>query len=83
VFCKLESTLLNLMAFRKLSTEHSSVRGFLFVSSLALTSLWLVVQVHLNGWLISAPEMHKISNFVEQEDALLGVLTVRESVAYS
>lgn len=27
--------------------------------------------------------MHKVSNFVEQEDALLGVLTVRESVAYA
>ena len=27
--------------------------------------------------------MHKISTFVEQEDALLGVLTVRESVEYA
>lgn len=27
--------------------------------------------------------MHKISTFVEQEDALLGVLTVRESVTYA
>lgn len=27
--------------------------------------------------------MYKISNFVEQEDALLGVLTVRESVTYA
>jgi ABC-type multidrug transport system ATPase subunit len=78
-----KSTLLDLMAFRKLSTEGSSVRGFSFVSSLALASLWLVVQVHLNGRLIAASEMHKISNFVEQEDALLGVLTVRESVAYA
>jgi hypothetical protein len=27
--------------------------------------------------------MHNISTFVEQEDALLGVLTVRESVTYA
>ncbi|CAA7257514.1 unnamed protein product [Cyclocybe aegerita] len=30
-----------------------------------------------------ANAMHKISNFVEQEDALLGVLTVRESITYA
>lgn len=27
--------------------------------------------------------MHRISTFVEQEDALLGVLTVRESISYA
>jgi len=27
--------------------------------------------------------MHKISSFVEQDDALLGVLTVRESITYA
>lgn len=38
---------------------------------------------YLNGRLITPSGMHKVSNFVEQEDALLGVLTVRESVAYA
>ncbi|TFK32547.1 P-loop containing nucleoside triphosphate hydrolase protein [Crucibulum laeve] len=37
----------------------------------------------LNSKPIDADSMHKISTFVEQEDALLGVLTVRESVAYA
>ncbi|KIJ49523.1 hypothetical protein M422DRAFT_27888 [Sphaerobolus stellatus SS14] len=39
--------------------------------------------IYLNGELISPSAMYKISAFVEQEDALLGVLTVRESVTYS
>ncbi|KJA13638.1 hypothetical protein HYPSUDRAFT_72940 [Hypholoma sublateritium FD-334 SS-4] len=39
--------------------------------------------VHLNGRLVGAKEMHKISSFVEQEDALLGSLTVRESISYA
>ncbi|KAG6901786.1 hypothetical protein C0995_007889 [Termitomyces sp. Mi166 len=39
--------------------------------------------VRLNNRLIDARTMHHISNFVEQEDALLGVLTVRESIAYA
>ncbi|KAF9460328.1 P-loop containing nucleoside triphosphate hydrolase protein [Collybia nuda] len=37
----------------------------------------------LNNQELDAHSMHKISTFVEQEDALLGVLTVRESVAYA
>ncbi|KAJ3510930.1 hypothetical protein NLJ89_g4395 [Agrocybe chaxingu] len=37
----------------------------------------------LNGQILDANAMHKISNFVEQEDALLGVLTVRESITYA
>ncbi|KAH9476836.1 ABC transporter G family member 11 [Psilocybe cubensis] len=39
--------------------------------------------IHLNGQAVSPGMMHKISTFVEQEDALLGVLTVRESVTYA
>ncbi|KAF4610157.1 hypothetical protein D9613_010239 [Agrocybe pediades] len=38
---------------------------------------------HLNGEPIGTKKMHKISSFVEQEDALLGVLTVRESISYA
>ncbi|KAG6897314.1 hypothetical protein C0992_002490, partial [Termitomyces sp. T32_za158] len=39
--------------------------------------------VRLNNRVIDARSMHHISNFVEQEDALLGVLTVRESITYA
>ncbi|KAG6918439.1 hypothetical protein DXG01_014620 [Tephrocybe rancida] len=39
--------------------------------------------VRLNNRLIGAHTMHRISTFVEQEDALLGVLTVRESITYA
>ncbi|PPQ75685.1 hypothetical protein CVT26_001519 [Gymnopilus dilepis] len=39
--------------------------------------------VHLNGRPLDANTMHKISTFVEQEDALLGVLTVRETISYA
>jgi hypothetical protein len=41
------------------------------------------IQVRLNGQVVDVSLMHKISNFVEQEDALLGVLTVKESIAYA
>ncbi|KAF8154965.1 P-loop containing nucleoside triphosphate hydrolase protein [Crassisporium funariophilum] len=37
----------------------------------------------LNGKPLDANFMHKISCFVEQEDALLGVMTVRESISYA
>ncbi|KAJ7222173.1 P-loop containing nucleoside triphosphate hydrolase protein [Mycena pura] len=37
----------------------------------------------LNGETLTAKSMQKVSTFVEQEDALLGVLTVRESVSYA
>ncbi|KAG5638547.1 hypothetical protein H0H81_012048 [Sphagnurus paluster] len=39
--------------------------------------------VRLNGRVVDARTMHRISTFVEQEDALLGVLTVRESISYA
>ncbi|KAJ7806621.1 P-loop containing nucleoside triphosphate hydrolase protein [Mycena leptocephala] len=39
--------------------------------------------VSLNGEPINAKTMHQMSTFVEQEDALLGVLTVHESVSYA
>ncbi|KAH9475695.1 ABC transporter G family member 11 [Psilocybe cubensis] len=39
--------------------------------------------IYLNGQPLGPKAMHKISTFVEQEDALLGVLTVRESVTYA
>ncbi|KAI0789359.1 P-loop containing nucleoside triphosphate hydrolase protein [Abortiporus biennis] len=39
--------------------------------------------VTLNGRIVTPAMMHKISSFVEQDDALLGVLTVRESVTYA
>ncbi|SJL01923.1 related to ATP-binding cassette protein (ABC) transporter [Armillaria ostoyae] len=39
--------------------------------------------VSLNGHLLVPKSMYSISSFVEQEDALLGVLTVRETVAYA
>jgi len=41
------------------------------------------MQVLLNGQVVDVSLMHKISNFVEQEDALLGVLTVKESITYA
>ncbi|KAK7022533.1 ABC transporter domain-containing protein [Favolaschia claudopus] len=39
--------------------------------------------VSLNGESLDAKSMQHMSTFVEQEDALLGVLTVRESVSYA
>ncbi|KAG6864929.1 hypothetical protein C0991_006311 [Blastosporella zonata] len=39
--------------------------------------------IRFNNRLITAQTMHRISTFVEQEDALLGVLTVRESITYA
>ncbi|KAJ7088263.1 P-loop containing nucleoside triphosphate hydrolase protein [Mycena epipterygia] len=39
--------------------------------------------VSLNGETLDAKRMQQVSTFVEQEDALLGVLTVRESVSYA
>ncbi|KAF7344889.1 ABC transporter domain-containing protein [Mycena venus] len=39
--------------------------------------------VSLNGEKLDAKRMQQMSTFVEQEDALLGVLTVRESVSYA
>ncbi|KAJ7742944.1 P-loop containing nucleoside triphosphate hydrolase protein [Mycena maculata] len=39
--------------------------------------------VCLNGEALNARNMQQMSTFVEQEDALLGVLTVRESVSYA
>jgi len=39
--------------------------------------------VRLNGQVVDISLMQKISHFVEQEDALLGVLTVRESITYA
>ncbi|KAF7300165.1 ABC transporter domain-containing protein [Mycena kentingensis (nom. inval.)] len=62
-----KSTLLDLMAFRKIPLDGASAAP----------------QTTLNGELLSARSMQKISTFVEQEDALLGVLTVRESVSYA
>ncbi|PPR01462.1 hypothetical protein CVT24_001866 [Panaeolus cyanescens] len=38
---------------------------------------------YINGVRLTRASMHKVSNFVEQEDALLGVLTVRESITYA
>ncbi|KAJ7582756.1 P-loop containing nucleoside triphosphate hydrolase protein [Mycena floridula] len=40
-------------------------------------------EASLNGLELTALTMFKISAFVEQEDALLGVLTVRETVSYA
>ncbi|KAJ7691146.1 P-loop containing nucleoside triphosphate hydrolase protein [Mycena rosella] len=40
-------------------------------------------KVKLNGVALNASTMQQMSTFVEQEDALLGVLTVRESVSYA
>jgi len=37
----------------------------------------------MNNQAVNAAMMHKISSFVEQEDALLGVLTVKESISYA
>ncbi|EEB98593.1 hypothetical protein MPER_01873, partial [Moniliophthora perniciosa FA553] len=39
--------------------------------------------VHLNGTPMTSQSMYKMSAFVEQEDALLSVLTVRETVSYT
>ncbi|KAJ7085467.1 P-loop containing nucleoside triphosphate hydrolase protein [Mycena belliarum] len=39
--------------------------------------------VSINGEALDASRMQQMSTFVEQEDALLGVLTVRESVSYA
>jgi hypothetical protein len=40
-------------------------------------------QVTLNNTALTAARMQQMSTFVEQEDALLGVLTVRETVTYA
>lgn len=40
-------------------------------------------KVTLNGKTLTSATMQQMSTFVEQEDALLGVLTVRESVTYA
>lgn len=42
-----------------------------------------LLQVNLNGKTLGARSMQQMSTFVEQEDALLGVLTVRESVSFA
>ncbi|KAG6826280.1 hypothetical protein H0H92_000461 [Tricholoma furcatifolium] len=39
--------------------------------------------VRFNNRLINRRAMHRFSTFVEQDDALLGVLTVRESITYA
>ncbi|KAF5309443.1 hypothetical protein D9619_012478 [Psilocybe cf. subviscida] len=44
-----------------------------------LNSSWAT----LNGRALTARGIHTISSFVEQEDALLGVLTVRESISFA
>lgn len=72
------------MAFRKPAMEGSSVRIIISASLIALVFLKLIYsQASLNNQVLNAHSMHTISTFVEQEDALLGVLTVRESVAYA
>lgn len=45
-----------------------------------MTSIW---QASLNGKALDLRSIAKVSCFVEQEDALLGVLTVRESITYA
>ncbi|PFH45697.1 hypothetical protein AMATHDRAFT_77954 [Amanita thiersii Skay4041] len=39
--------------------------------------------ITLNGRELNAQRLHRLSSFVEQDDALLGVLTVRESITYA
>jgi ABC-type multidrug transport system ATPase subunit len=40
-------------------------------------------QVHVNGSRLSLAEFREVSCFVEQEDALIGSLTVRETLEFS
>ncbi|CAK5270888.1 unnamed protein product [Mycena citricolor] len=78
-----KSTLLDLMAFRKPALEGASVREVAGSSPPAQQVDIHRRQISLNGEPLSATKMQKMSTFVEQEDALLGVLTVRESVTYA
>jgi hypothetical protein len=69
------------MAFRKMPMDNSEVCSYL--SLICLVHHTSPHQAYLNNHPLNARVMHKISTFVEQEDALLGVLTVRESVTYA
>ncbi|TEB08739.1 P-loop containing nucleoside triphosphate hydrolase protein [Coprinellus micaceus] len=66
-----KSTLLDVMAFRK-----EAMPGCQGMSSLRSDA-------SLNGRALDLRSIAKLSCFVEQEDALLGVLTVRESITYA
>jgi ABC-type nitrate/sulfonate/bicarbonate transport system ATPase subunit len=77
-----KSTLLDLMAFRKTPLEGASV-SFPFHLKKIPSFMIDLLQVNLNGKTLGARSMQQMSTFVEQEDALLGVLTVRESVSFA
>ena len=70
------------MACRKPPLKGASVSAVQLLLPRVRTFM-LGYQIYLNGQVLPPASMYKISAFVEQEDALLGVLTVRESVAYS
>lgn len=77
-----KSTLLDLMAFRKACTPGGKVS--VNTSSCLMRSLKVLnTKAALNGRPLSQSSVAKVSCFVEQEDALLGVLTVRESITYA
>jgi len=70
------------MSFRKTMIEGGSV-GLVYRLISKTFSDVINYKVHLNNEPLGPKSMHKISSFVEQEDALLGVLTVRESISYA
>ena len=47
------------------------------------TKLDVTGSVNVNGALISDTELQSISSYVEQEDALIGSLTVRETLDFA
>jgi ABC-type nitrate/sulfonate/bicarbonate transport system ATPase subunit len=78
-----KSTLLDLMAFRKTPLEGASVSFPFHLKKIPSFMMIDLPQVNLNGKTLGARSMQQMSTFVEQEDALLGVLTVRESVSFA
>ncbi|GJJ06423.1 hypothetical protein Clacol_000614 [Clathrus columnatus] len=75
-----KTTLLNLMSFRKQAMQGGSVS----IREEHFTHQLLIIrQVSLNGNTLNKNDMQELSMFVEQEDTLIGVLTVRETVQLS
>lgn len=76
-----KSTLLDLLAFRKQPMPGFTVSVFAISWSPQANNI--IQKATLNGTPLCSERMHRISSFVEQDDALLGVLTVRECITYA
>jgi len=62
-----KTTLLNVLAHRMTTSRRTEVNG----------------SITVNGSAISTPVFQSISSYVEQEDALIGSLTVRETLNFA